>query len=480
VLATGGGLAGLLLAVAFHRGLLLLVGDRIPIPRLDQVAIDLPMMAFTIIMALATGIVFGLVPALASTGHREGLRDPGRHGGSLRLRRMLSGLVVVEVALSLVLVAGAGLLMRSLVKLQNVDTGFRIDGLLTAFVQLPSAPDDDKRARFFSAAVRAVSALPGAENAAALTCLPLAGSCIATGYWRLDRPAPPSGQVSSTQVRSVTPGSFRTLGIPQVGGRDFSETDTADSMPVAIVSESLARQHFPGENPIGRQLHINSVEDARGQIDNAWTVVGVVRDIKAVSLDADPGATVFVPHAQLPSGAMVLMVRAKNDPMALASSVTRVVRSLDASVLVSDVRTLAEFAGRTIARPRAISLLVAVFALIALVLASVGVYGVMAYCVVERTHEIGVRVALGASQTAVVRLVVGQAMQSVALGVIAGLVAAGALTRQLERLLFQIEPTDPWTFSLAAIVLVAIGAVASYLPARRGMRIAPVEALRPR
>jgi putative ABC transport system permease protein len=249
-------------------------------------------------------------------------------------------------------------------------------------------------------------------------------------------------------------------------------------MPVAIVSESLVGLLFPGEDPIGRQLHINSVADARGRMDNAWTIVGVVRDIKAVSLDADVRPTIYVPHAQLPSRAMTLLVRSEHDPMSFANSVTRIVHALDAGVPVSDVRTIDDFIGSTIARPRAISLLVAAFAIIALALAAVGVYGVMAYSVVERTHEIGVRMALGASESAVFRLVVGQAMRSVAIGVAAGLVAAGALTRLLERLLFQIQPMDPWTFSVTAIVLLIVAAIASYLPARRGMRIAPVEALR--
>ena len=480
VLAAAGGAAGIAVAAWFHRGLLALVTDRIPIPRLDQVALDLPVLAFTIAIALVTGIVFGLAPAFVSTSHAdEGLRDGGRHGSSRRLRRMLSTLIVVEVAVSLVLLAGAGLLMRSFVRLQNVDPGFRVDGVLTAQVQLPPAAYDARRtASFFRESLARIAALPGAQSAAGVACLPLAGSCIGTSVWRLDRPAPATGQAQSSGVRPVMPGSFKALGIPQVGGRDFSNADGADSPPVAIVSESFVRQHFAGENPLGRALHINNVDDANGRIDNAWTIVGIVRDIKTSSLDAAAGPTIYVPHAQMPSGSMTFVVRGEPDPMSLASSVTRAVHSLDPEVPVSDVRTLEDFVGSTIARPRAISTLVGVFALVALVLAAVGVYGVMAYSVLERTQEIGVRMALGATASSVFRLVLGQALRLVFIGVATGLVAAAALTRLLARLLFQIGPFDPWTFGITTLVLLLVAMLASYVPARRGMRVAPIEALR--
>ena len=225
VLAAAGGIAGLAVAALCHRGLLALVGDRIPIPRLDQVALDLPVVAFTMVIALATGIVFGLVPAFVSTSHAsDALREGGRHGGGRRLHRVLSTLVVAEVALSLVLLAGAGLLMRSFVKLQSIDLGFRAEGVLTAGVQLPATRYDLPQAgSFFRESLSRIAALPGVQHAAGASCLPVPFACIGTSFWRVDRPKPADGQLSSSQVRPITPGFFRTMGIPHVAGRDFSD-----------------------------------------------------------------------------------------------------------------------------------------------------------------------------------------------------------------------------------------------------------------
>jgi putative ABC transport system permease protein len=477
VLAAAGGVAGLAIAALCHRGLLALVGDRIPIPRLDQVALDLPVVAFTLITAVATGVLFGLVPAFVSTSHAaDALREGGRHGGGRRLRRALSTLVVAEVALSLVLLAGAGLLMRSLVKLQSSDLGFRTDGVLTAGVQLPSTRYDLPRAgSVFRESLSRIAALPGVEHVAGASCLPVPFACIGTSFWRVDLPKPPDGQTPSSQVRPVTPGYFRTMGIPQVAGRDFSDSDTVDSAPVAIVSEELVRQQFPNGDPLGRRLRVN-VNHANGRDDVEWTVIGVVGNTKS-SLDGPVRQTIFIPRTQRPGGGITFFVRTGQDPMLLATSVAGVVHAMESEAPVV-VRTLEEVVGATIARPRAISVLVGVFALVALVLAAVGVYGVMAYSVRQRTQEIGVRMALGASAASVLRLVLGQALRLVGMGVAIGLVAAGLLTRLLERLLYEVEPLDPWTFAVTAIVLLLVAIIASYLPARRGMHIEPVEALR--
>ena len=477
VLSTAGGVAGLWVAALCHRGLLALVSDRIPIPRLDQMTLDVPVIAFTMVTALATGIFFGMVPAFVSTNAaNEALREGARHGGGRRLHRALSMLVVVEVALSLVLLAGAGLLMRSLVKLQSSDLGFRTEGVLTAAVQVPATRYDLQQAgTFFRESLARLVALPDVEHAAGASCLPVPFACIGTSFWRVDRPKPADGQLTSSQVRPVTPGFFRTLGIPQVAGRDFSDADTVDSPPVAIVSQELVRQQFADGDPLGRRLRIN-FDHANGRSDMEWTVVGVVGNIKS-SLDGPVRQTIFVPRTQRPGRGITFFVRTERDPMLLAPTVTRIVHSLEPEAPV-ELRTLSDVVGSTIARPRAISVLVSAFALVALALAAVGVYGVMAYSVRERTQEIGIRMALGASTSSVFRLVLGQALRLVSIGVVTGLAAAGALTQLLERLLFEVEPLDAWTFAATAVVLLVVATVASYVPARRSMRMAPVDALR--
>jgi putative ABC transport system permease protein len=476
-LAAVGGIAGLAVAALCHRGLLALVGERIPIPRLDQVALDLPVVAFTIATALVTGILFGLVPAFVSTSHAgDALREGGRHGGGRRLHRVLSALVVAEVALSLVLLAGAGLLMRSFVKLQSVDPGFRAEGVLTAGVALPAARYDLPQAgRFFRESLSRIAALPGVQSAAGATCLPVPFACIGTSFWRVDRAKPADGQISSSQVRPITPGFFRTMGIPHVAGRDFSDADTVDSVPVAIVSEELVRQQFADGSPLGRRLRIN-VDHANGRDDVEWMVVGVVGNIKS-SLDGPVRQTIFIPFTQHPGRGMSYFVRTQQDPMLLATSVAGVIHSMEAEAPV-EVRTLEDVVGGTIARPRVISVLVGVFALVALALAAVGVYGVMAYSVRERTQEIGVRMALGATAASVFRLVLGQALRLAFIGVATGLLAASVLTRLLERLLYDVEPLDPVTFTVTALALLIVATTASYVPARRAMHMAPVDALR--
>jgi putative ABC transport system permease protein len=305
--------------------------------------------------------------------------------------------------------------------------------------------------------------------------MPVPFSCIGTSFWRTDRPRPADGQLSSSHVRPITPEFFKTMGIPHVAGRDFTESDTVDSTPVAIVSEELVRQQFPDGSPLGRRLRIN-VDHANGRVDMEWMVVGVVGNIRS-TLDGPVRQTIFVPVPQLPTRAMNFFVRTQQDPMLLATSVTGVLHSMEPEAPVQ-VRTLDDVVGSTVARPRAMSVLVGVFALVALALAAVGVYGVMAYSVRERTQEIGVRMALGATAASVFRLVLGQALRLAVIGVAAGLLAAALLTRLLERLLYDVEPLDPWTFVVTALVLLVVATVASYMPARRAMRMAPVDALR--
>ena len=477
LLAACGGLAGLLLAFLFHSALLALVADRIPVPRLDQVRLDWLVVSFTMLLALGTGLLFGLGPALMGTATaNESLREGGRHGSGPRARRALATLVVAEVALSLVLLTGAGLLIRSFMRLQNIDPGFRPAGVLTARVSLPAARYADEAAAtaFFQLALEKVRQLPGVQSAAAISFLPLAGPGMGTSFNRTDRPTPPDGQLPSTEVRPVTPNFFKTMGIPQRAGRDIDDTDRADAPLVAVVSEELVRRVFPGEDPLGKRIQVAIGRSSGMNVE----IVGVVGNIKFASLDAETRPAVYIPLPQLSIGLATFVVRTDLDPLSLSNSIGGAVRSIDPELPLADVRTMEDVVNLTLARARTVSVLLTAFAVIALILAGVGVYGVMAYSVSQRTQEIGVRMALGATTESVFRLVLGQALKLVVIGVVAGLVIAAMLTQLMKTLLFQTAPLDPVTFGLTAIVLMAVATLASYVPARRGTRVAPIVALR--
>jgi putative ABC transport system permease protein len=413
---------------------------------------------------------------LATSAVTDALREGGRHGAGPRSRRMLGALVVAEVALSLVLLAGAGLLIRSFLRLQGLDSGFQTDGVVTARVSLPGARYNEpaRIASFYQEALQRIRALPGVQQAAGVSFMPMAGPGIGTSFYRLDQPVPEPGQAPIAEVRPVTPGFFRAMGIPHLAGRDIGDADTSDAPQVAVVSETLARRHYPGENPLGQRLHVNIGAGDGMQVE----IVGVVGDIAFSTLDAERRPAVFLPHPQLAISLMTFVVRTGVEPMSLAPAMATAVRGLDPELPLADVRTLDDIVSATLARPRAVSLLLTAFALIALVLAGVGVYGVMAYSVSQRTQEIGVRMALGATRESVFRLVLGQALKLVGLGVVVGLVAAGFFTQLLTSLLYDTPPLDPATFTVTAVVLILVAALASYVPARRGTRIAPIEALR--
>jgi putative ABC transport system permease protein len=477
LLSAIGGVAGLVLAAAFHRGLLALVADRIPVPRLDQVTLDVTVIGYTMALSLATGLLFGLAPALMATGAaNDALREGGRHGGGRRSKRALGTLVVAEVALSLVLLAGAGLLIRSFVRLQSIDPGFRAEGVLTARLSLPAARyrTGEDAARFFENSLARIRQIPGVQSAAGISFLPLAGPGMGTSFYRTDLPVPPDGEQPVTEVRPITPNYFRTMGIRHLAGRDFTDADGPGSPLVAIVSEGLVRRVLPGDNPLGKRLQVSIGPPGGMDVE----IVGVVGDVKFASLDAETRPAIYVPLPQLSIGLMTYVVRTEMEPLSLANSVGAAVRSLDPELPLADVRTLEDVVDATLARPRTVLVLLTAFALIALVLAGVGVYGVMAYSVSRRTQEIGVRMALGATVESVFRLVMGQALKLVVIGVAGGLIAAALLTRLLETLLFETEPLDPATFAATAAVLMIVATVASYVPARRGTRITPTEALR--
>ena len=478
LLSLVGGVFGLMLAFAFHRGLLTLVANRIPVPRIEQVTLDFPVVLFTLVLSLVTGLIFGVVPAVFASGHaNDALREGGRHGSGPRARRALGTLVVAEIAVSLVLLAGAGLLIRSFIALQNVDPGMRTEGVLTARVSLsgPRYATPKDLGDFFTSALQKMAAIPGVESVSAVSFLPMQGLGIGTSFHRLDRPTPEPGQLAGTAVKPVAPHFFRTMGVRHIAGRDFTAMDTLESPQVAIVSEALVKQQYPGEDPIGKRMNV-SIGSAPGGMN--VEIVGVVDDITMVTLDGTIGPAVYIPHTQLPIGVMTFVVRTPLEPTSLTNSLAAAVREVDPNLPLADVATMENVVNATLARPRTVSTLIMVFALIALVLAGVGVYGVMAYSVSQRTQEIGVRMALGATTQSVFRMMLGDALRLVTIGVVAGVVAAAWLSQFLTSMLFQTGRFDAITFAATALVLGLVATLASYVPARRGMRVTPVEALR--
>jgi putative ABC transport system permease protein len=476
LLGLAGGVAGLALAFVFHRGLLALVADRFPVPRLEQVSLDPTIVVLTLGLSLLTGLVFGIAPALVASHRLNDAVRGGRSGGGPRSRRVLGALVATEVALSLVLLTGAALLVQSFVRLSNISPGFRAEGLLTTRVQVPATRYDtpDRRSGFYTNVVSRIAALPGVQSAAAISFLPLAGGGIGTSFFRADRPEPAPGQAPVADVRPVTPEFFRTMGIPQVTGRDFRSADRSESPLVAIVNETLVARYLDGENPLGQRLNVFLGPPDR----RVYEIVGVVGDIKLASLDGEVRPTVYVAHTQIAIPLMTFVARTAGNPELLVPGVSAAVHGIDPELPLADVRTMDAVVDRTLARSRIVAVLLTVFAVMALALAAVGVYGVMAYSVAQRTQEIGVRMALGATTDSVFAMVISDALRLVGIGVVAGLVCAAGLTRLLTTLLYETEPLDPITFILTAVVLAIVAMLASFVPARRGTRIAPNQALR--
>jgi putative ABC transport system permease protein len=477
VFAVLGGALGLGFALVLQRALVVLVASRLDVPRLDEVRLDVPVVLFTLAVSLGTGLMFGVLPAVVATSRgRDGGRDAAGSRSTPESRRALSSLAAAEVALSVVLLAGAGLLALSFARLASVDPGFRAGDVLTARVTLSGARWNDGRvsAGFFSRAIDGLRALPGVRGAAGISFLPLDGPAIGTSYWRLDRPAPGPGEAPTTLVLPITPGFFDTMGIPLRAGRDVDARDTRDSPVAAIVSESLVRQSFAGENPLGRRVHVNIGLPNEGNAE----IVGVANDIAFSGLAAQAGPAVYVPHTQLAIGLMSFVVRTEGDPMLQAGAVRRVVQDMDPTVPVANVQTMEDVVDGTLAQSRAIALLLGAFAAAALLLAAAGIYGVMAYSVTRRTREIGVRVALGARRGEIVGMVLRQALSLASAGVLAGVVAALGFTRLLASLLYETAPADPVVFAFVVLALAGTALAAALVPAWRASRVDPIVALR--
>ncbi|MFN2493624.1 MAG: ABC transporter permease [Pyrinomonadaceae bacterium] len=474
LLSVLGAAFGVLLAV-WARNLLLaaIPGD---MPFWMNFDLDLSVLSFTFAISLITALIFGAVPALhgSKTDLNEALKEAGRSGSTTHSR--LRGLLVVaEVALSLVLLVGAGLMVRSFAKLTQVDSGMNPEHVLTVEVPLPRAKysEESQQSAFFQQLVTRVGALPGASSVAAVSDLPLRGgwgrSLTVEGH-----PVLSVGQAPMINHAVITPNYFQTMAIPLRAGRDFGDADHAQAIRVTIVDERLARQYWPGESPLGKRIRFGPPES-----NEPWhTIVGVAGAVRHERLDRETRQSIYVPFLQIPVRDMTVAVRTSVDPGTLAGAVRKQVLELDKDQPVTNVMTMDAVVSRSVWQQRFYTMLFGIFGGLALVLAAVGIYGVMSYAVTQRTQEIGIRMALGARAVDVLKLVIRNGMALITMGVVIGLVGAVLLTRLLASLLFGITPTDTLTFVTVSGVLIFVALLACYVPARRATKVDPLVALR--
>ncbi len=476
ILATIGGGLGLLLA---WQGTDLLVS--LSPPELfgpSRVGINTPVLFFTMGVSLLTGIIFGLVPALEATRFElhESLKEGGKNiGGGARSHRLRGGFVVAEIALAFVLLIGAGLLIKSFRHLQSVDPGFKANNVLTMTVNVPGWKYDSPRkiVDFFKQAVRQLQTLPDVEAVGAINTLPFNGPHSGTNVEIEGQPKPAPGQELKTGVCVTDANYFHAMKIPLKQGRLFNEQEATEERHVVVVNETFARENLPGENPIGKRVTIYMKEqNVPGEI------IGVVADSKYLTLDGEPEAMAYWPHPELTYSSMTFVIRTRGEATNLAASARNLIHTLDPQQPIGDVTTMERLLAKSIASSRFNTVLLTVFAFVALALAAIGTYGVMSYAVTQRTHEFGIRMALGAGTLDVLRLVLRRGMALAIVGVLFGLGGAFALTRLMTSLLFEVKPTDAITFAAVSLSLIAVALLACYIPARRATKVDPLVALR--
>jgi putative ABC transport system permease protein len=474
ILAMLGGAAGLLIAVW---GLDLMVG-RLPdyFPRVKEIYIDRHVLGFTFATSLLTGFVFGLFPAIKMSRPElnEALKESsGKQTGISLNNRFRSALVVSEIALSLVLLIGGGLMIKSLWSLMQVNPGFKADNLLTMTVSLPSKyGEDEKVISYFRQLSQQLGSLPGVKNVSAVSALPISGG-DSNGNVTVEGRVFPPGETQAASFRRILPNYFSTMGIPLLRGREFDERDTGQDPKVVIINETMARRFWPDEDPIGKRIKIGPPEN------EPWlTVVGVVGDVRNIGLNFEPNLSTYEPHAQRSWNTMNLVIRTVVDPLSLSEAVRKVIRDTDKDIPIYNIGTMDKRISLSVSDRRFNMLILGIFAVVALLLSTLGIYGVMSYYVTQRTHEIGIRMALGAQPFDMLKMVIKQGATLTLIGLGVGLVASFALTRVLSSLLFKVSTTDPITFASVSLILGLVALSACYLPARKATRVDPMVALR--
>ncbi|MEK6301926.1 MAG: ABC transporter permease [Acidobacteriota bacterium] len=465
---------GALLSLWGVKAMLALFGENLP--RVHEISVDFRVLGFAVATALLTSVLFGLTPALQASklNLNESLKEGARGAsGGARHNRVRSALVVAEVALSLVLLVGAGLTIKSLAGLLKVDPGFKADNTMTMRIALlGSKYPTDRQIAFFQEVNRRVESLPGVKSVGLISSAPLTGGVYAGGFSIEGKTTDDDGLTADR--RMISPEYFNAMGVPLITGRHFTDHDGPTSTGVAIVSESWARRFLPDEDPIGTRIKLGGRDSTRPWL----SIVGIAGDVRDTAVENDAKPCVYLPYPQFPSSAMSVVVRAGFDPKPLIPAIRDEVWAIDKDQPVTDIKTMDQYVADSVSPRRLNALLLGVFASLALVLASVGIYGVMAYSVTQRVHEIGIRMALGAQKTDVLRLVIGQGLVLTLIGMAIGSLAAVALTRAMKSLLFGVSATDPLTYAAVAAVLAGVALLACWLPARRAAKVDPMVALR--
>ena len=475
LLALAGGVVGLILA-AIALPLVAHLGENF-IPRAGEISLDPAVVAFTLGVSILVGVVMGLVPAMHASMNaaNDALKDSSRESTTGRKHnRFRSALLIGEIAVAFVLLVATGLMISSVVRMQNVEPGFRTDGIFTAFAVVPPAlypPRTEQTANFYSRLYHALQAIPGAKSVALSDNPPLSGNNGPSPYAVVGRPLPPLSERPLALRHLISPNRFNVLGIPVRAGRDFDEHDTTTSTPVVIINEAMAKQLFPdGQNPLGQKL-------VTGMLSLTAEVVGVVADVHTTNLTTPPTPEMFYPVFQRPENFTGILVRTDGDPSALTASVRAALHEVDPGIPLIAPGTMKQLWGQSMADRDLTMTLLVVFAGLALVLASLGVYSVMAYSVAQRSAEIGIRMALGAGAGQVQKMVIGQGMKLAALGLAIGLAAALALTRLMAALLFEVHASDPTIYAAIAALLSAVAVAACWIPSRRAAGLDPTQAL---